>query len=244
MVNWIESAPEPQRLVLAWQAPDHLGVRHRWAVGLLERGSHPADCGLIYFQEPGEIAAWNPRRSIEELFALGYQGYPAFSLRKREHEDVLPAFMRRLPPRGRSDFDEYRRQFRLRPSQAISDFALLGQTEAKLPSDGFSVVDPLDGTLSHCDLMLEIAGYRYYPARAGVAVGNAVTVQPEPDNEHDPAAVAVRVRGEKVGNINRLQTAAFHQWLSERTVTAVIERLNGRPEKPRAFIFVRVRPAG
>lgn len=35
MGNWIEVASEPRKLFLAWQAPDHMDNRFRWAVGEL-----------------------------------------------------------------------------------------------------------------------------------------------------------------------------------------------------------------
>jgi hypothetical protein len=38
-----------------------------------------------------------------------------------------------------------------------------------------------------------------------------------------------------------LQTTAFHRWLESGLVSAVVERLNGNPDRPRAFIFVWVR---
>ena len=244
MANWIEIAPEPTSLFLAWQAPDHMGDRFRWAVGLLER-SAAGDCSLRYLQPGLDFETHNQGRRFEEVLKLGYQGYPAFSLRRERHSvGVLSALMRRLPPPSRPDFAEYKRQFRLPPYLFVSNFALLGRTEAKLPGDGFSVVDPLDGSVQHCDLMLEMVGHRYYAEENQLAVGDSVELRPEPENEHDPNAVVIQmVNGLKVGCINRLQTAAFRQWLSETRVTAVVERLNGRPGKPRAFIFVRVRPS-
>jgi hypothetical protein len=124
----------------------------------------------------------------------------------------------------------------------VSDFGLLGRTEAKLPSDGFSLVDPLNGANARCDLMLEVAGYRYYAPVADLTVGDSLTIQREHNNEHDPNAVAFRVADQKIGNINRLQADTFQQWLSEREVSAIVERLNGLPGRPRAFAFVRVRP--
>jgi hypothetical protein len=236
-------APEPTSLFLAWQGPDHLGERFRWAVGILERTAL-GDCSLCYLQPGPEFEAHNQGRGFDEILKLGYQGYPAFPVKRKRHSgEVLSALMRRLPPPSRPDFAEYKRQFRLPPHLFVSNFALLGRTEAKLPGDGFSVVDPLDGSAQACDLMLEVAGYRYYAAETRLAVGYSVVLRPEPENEHDPSAVVIQVAKSKVGYINRLQTAAFRQWLSERRVTASVERLNGRPDKPRAFIFVRVRPA-
>jgi len=104
-----------------------------------------------------------------------------------------------LPPRSRSDFEEYKRQFRLPPDLHLSDFALLGKTEAKLPSDGFSVVDPLDPDTDQCDLMLEVAGYRYYAENVQVALDEPVSIQAEPGNKFDPDAVMVCTGGKKIG---------------------------------------------
>jgi hypothetical protein len=244
VVNWIEMAPEPTTLFLAWQAPDHMGDRFRWAMGTLERTA-AGDCSLHYLQPGPDFETHNQGRGFDEVLNLGYQGYPAFSPKRERHSaGVLSALMRRLPPPSRPDFVEYKRQFRLPPYLFVSNFALLGRTEAKLPGDGFSVVDPLDGSVQHCDLMLEVAGYRYHTEETQLAIGDPVELRPEPENEHDPNAVVIQtVTARKVGYINRLQTAAFRQWLSERRVTAVVERLGGRRGKPRAFIFVRVRPA-
>ncbi|MEI6985524.1 MAG: HIRAN domain-containing protein [Rhodospirillaceae bacterium] len=133
----------------------------------------------------------------------------------------------------------------LRRSTAVTLIrkALLGLTESKLPSDGFSIVDPLNPDTECCDLMLEIAGFRYYVEiePLGVGVGYPVEILGEPDNTKDPNAVKICVGGRKIGNVNRPQTAALRSWLVGRQVSAVIERLNGNAKKPRAFIFVRVR---
>jgi HIRAN domain len=86
--------------------------------------------------------------------------------------------------------------------------------------------------------MLEMAGHRYYAAQVRLSVGDVVTIEAEPGNQHDPNAVVMRVAGRTTGYINRLQATAFQQWLSEREVSAVIERLNGQPRRPRAFVFL------
>jgi hypothetical protein len=244
MGNWIERVAEPRRLVLAWQAPDHLGDRFRWAVGLLDFDD--AQCVLRYLRAGAEFMSFNQGRTYDQLLALDYQGYPAFNLRREVHDQgVMETLMRRLPPRTRPDFQDYERHFRLGADLDLSDFALLGQTEAKLPSDGFSVVDLLDPETDWCDLMLEIAGFRYYvrdePLRVGV--GHRVEIRAEPDNPHDPHAVEVSVGARRIGYINRLQAPTFLSWLSTRRVSGMIERVNGDPQRPRAFIFVRVRPA-
>jgi hypothetical protein len=241
--NWIEYVAEPKKLFLAWQAPEGLKVRFRWAVGVLEHVDQ--DLQLRYLADGAEFQSVNQGRTYDELTALGYQGYPGVSLHKQIHRrGIMTILMRRLPPRRRPDFDEYKRQFRLKSDLNVSDLALLGLTEAKLPSDGFSVVDPLDPETQCCDLMLELAGFRYYAhAIPELQVGDDVVIQPEPQNPHDPNAVQVRTRGVTIGYINRLQTNAFRHWLINRHVSGAIERLNGKSEHPRAFIFVQVRSA-
>jgi hypothetical protein len=241
--HWIEQVPEPRKLFLAWQAPDHMGDRFRWAVGILV--PRDGECTLRYFQPGAEFERHNQGYPFTRLLELGYQGYPGFKPRQAVHEDgVLAALMRRLPPRSRPDFSDYKRLFRLPRSLDLSNFALLGQTEAKLPNDGFSVVDPLDPEIVACELLSEIAGLRYYLKDSTLAleIGDPIELLPEPENPKDPNAVKVYVGSARIGYVNRLQAGTFLQWLKYRQVTGVIERLSGTIERPRAFIFIRVRP--
>jgi hypothetical protein len=242
MANMIRHLCEPDRLYLAWQAPDGVGTRFRWAVATVVPSTD--GCRLRYLIGD-EFKAANQGLDHSELASLGYQGYPAFNPRRLEHSDgVLEAFLRRLPPRNRPDYAAYQSQFRIDPEAKPSDLAMLAATEAKLPSDGFSLVDTLNPNSSSCDLLLEIAGFRHYADKVSrdLEIGQPVEVLPEPDNEYDPGAVVVRAHGERLGYINRLQAPTFLRWLAERNVVAEIERLNGSRDKPRAFIFVRVRP--
>ncbi|HWL04229.1 MAG TPA: HIRAN domain-containing protein [Xanthobacteraceae bacterium] len=245
MEHWLEEVREPKVLVLAWQAPDHMKDRFRWAVGEIM----PKGDGFIlrYFAPGSSFEDHNGGRRYEEMIGLGYAGYAAFPTKVREHTaGVIEAFNRRLPPRGRSDFAEYMKHFRLRNFEALSNFALLGKTEATLPSDGFSLVDPLDGENPSCDILLEVAGHRYYAKNLGnlIHTGAGVEISPEPTNEHDSNAVRFSIEGLTIGYVNRIQTAAFNQWLKSAKIRAVIERVNGKPERPRVFLFVKVRPAG
>jgi len=54
-------------------------------------------------------------------------------------------------------------------------------------------------------------------------------------------SMRVKARGDVVGYVNRLQTATFHKLLREGSVEATLDRLNGSSDRPRAFMFVRVR---
>jgi hypothetical protein len=240
--NWVEHIVDPRRLFLAWQAADQFGNRFRWAVGEITRDG--SNYTFRYLQG-AEFENLNQGRRESELSALGYRGYPAFKPRQIVHtHDVIAPFLRRVPPRGRSDFNAYKEQFRLHADTEVSDFALLGITEAKLPSDGFSLVDPLDGDTLPRELLLEVAGHRYYRDLLSrpPLVGERADLLPEPDNKFDPNAVKVLIDDQCAGYVNRLQAKAFLRGLSQARTTAVVERVNGKADNPRLFIFVRISP--
>lgn len=229
-MNEIQHICEPDHLILTWQSPDLAGKnRKRYGVADLYRVE--GDAVLIY-RDDSEVSA-------AEM--LGYTGYPAFRRDSREHKGALSAFKRRLPPRGRSDFSDYLKNFRLH-SCDLSDFALLAYTEAKLPSDGFALVSRLDGGCVPSEYMLEIAGFRHYlESSEGMAVGDELEVSLESENPFDSNAVALLWNGAKIGNVNRFQVESVARWLKNCSVSATFERRNGSPERPRGYVFVKVR---
>ncbi|MBF0372056.1 MAG: hypothetical protein HQL39_01410 [Alphaproteobacteria bacterium] len=170
--------------------------------------------------------------------SLGYQGYPAFKLGHREHRTgVLEAFMGRLPPRSRTDFGAYLEGLRLSECARLSDFALLGYSEAKLPSDGFSLVHTFEEGTPPFELMMEVAGHRHHRTTK-IDIGDELLLEPEPDNQVYPRAVRVVHDGRRVGYVNRLQTPVFHRWIKVGAVKAVVEKMNGKADHPRLFAFV------
>ena len=241
MTGFLEAVSEPKRLILAWQSSDLSGSnRYRFAVGQIDPG---LECTFRYFEAGEEFERHNQGNAFSKMEDLGYLGYPAFDRSRLIHSTgVMEALMRRLPPRSRSDFAAYAARFLLPVDRSLTDVTLLGRTEATLPSDGFSVVDPLDPDLDRCDLLLEVAGFRHYASKVAVREGQIVEVLADPGNEHDPDAVEFRVNGSKFGNVNRLQAATFRRWLTDAHVDGRVERLNGTTERPRAYVFVRVTP--
>jgi hypothetical protein len=241
MVQWLQYVGEPTDLILAWQADDRTRIRFRWAVARLRREGE--GCVLSYLDADTEFPIANQGRKYGEILDLGYRGYPGFKPSAGKRQDgVLSSLMRRLPPRTRSDFGAYLRHFRVPPGKHLSDFALLGLTEAKLPNDGFSIVDPLHGYSPPSDLLCEVAGYRYYVGDLqDPQIGALVSIVPEPDNEHDENAVKFVIEGAKVGNVNRLQTATFLRWISTCSLDAHVERVNGTVNRPRLYVMTKVR---
>ena len=241
---WIEAIGHPDRLILAWQAPDEYKDRVRWAVGEL---TGEGNGGRFRYYGGDEFRRLNDGRDSGQLTSAGFLGYPAFDPRRMStsgdfREGVIDAFMRRLPPASRSDFPRYLEHFRLRSADGLSHLSLLAVTEARLPSDGFSLIDPLNADTLARDVVFEIAGHRHNTRnRNALVAGQPLMLVSHPDNAHDPNAVRIEASGDLIGHVNRLQAATFGLWLKERAVSAWLLRLNGTPEKPRAFAFVRVR---
>lgn len=238
--NSIEHVREPHRLVLAWQAPDQFNLRFRWAIGELKSLS---DTFTFRYFDADEFSKLNDGRQFDELLSFGYRGYPTFALGKDVYtKSVISPFLRRLPPRSRSDFTDYMAGFHIAPNVKLSDFALLAVTEGKLPSDGFSLVDEYLETEGPRELFVELAGHRHYrpKLKQPLVIGDTVTLAAEPTNPIDPNAVMILASGECIGYINRLQAKAFLTWLRESRVTATLEKLDGTVDKPRAFLFASI----
>lgn len=234
-MQYIDHISTPTRLLLVWQAPDGRD-RTRFVVGEILRDGEQVS--FRYLTDTADFV-----RAREH----GFVCYPAFRKTDRVYSDgVMDSFLRRLPPRKRGDFAKYLEQWRLSPSSNLSDFALLAYSGAKLPSDGFSIDWPLDDVTAPCELLLEVAGFRY---QEDVSIdelreGMSVTFRREPDNIHDPHALAVEFEGRRIGYIKRTQCEAVSRWLLEYDVEAVIERLNGTPERPIIYLFCRIREKG
>ncbi|WP_404361386.1 hypothetical protein [Methylotuvimicrobium sp. KM1] len=128
-MNLISYVPQPNRLLLVWQAPEGKS-RKRFVVGEIRlEGKHYT---FRYLANTKDFA---------DARIEGFVCYPAFrKLTQEYNESVLETFLRRVPPRKRGDFNKYLKQWRLSPEVDISDFALLGHTGAKLPNDGFSLI--------------------------------------------------------------------------------------------------------
>jgi hypothetical protein len=245
LVSWIEYPSEPKELLLAWQAPPSVSDRLRWAVGRLWKIREEA---VFDYLQGEEFDALNLGRSVDDLRAAGYSGYPAFDMKRRPEggyrDRVLEAFLRRVPPATRSDFSNYLAHYHIRRSTLLSPFGLLAVTEARLPSDGFSLVDPLDVSASCVDLVFEVTGFRYFRQEsASVELGDQLELEPDYANPKDSQAVQVKAAGRVIGYVNRLQAPTIRKWLEQRVVSCCIARLNGWPDSPRAYAFLQVRPA-
>lgn len=230
-MNLIRHVPQPNRLLLVWQSPEGKS-RIRFVVGEICRINE--SYVFRYLVDTDDFNA---------AVAEGFVCYPAFRKHNQEYNDsILETFLRRLPPRKRGDFNKYLEQWRLSSDIDISDFALLGHTGAKLPNDGFSLINPFDDIKAPFEFYIEVAGFRYQKtvSLSDISLGMPVNFIAEPENEHDHQAVRIEASGRKIGYINKAQSPAFLRWFDHHAINGVIERINGTEERPLVYIYGRV----
>ncbi|MBU2805362.1 HIRAN domain-containing protein [Acidithiobacillus ferrooxidans] len=230
-MNLIERTFNPTRLLLAWQTPKGGPL---YSVGELIQRNDQTDFRYLIGTDDFQAAA-----------DQGFSGYSAFPLRKGEFTDgVMDVFMRRLPPRKRGDFAQYLEKFRLSPDADLSDFALLGYSGAKLPSDSFSVLWPMDDITAPAEVLLDVAGFRYQNvSMKDLSIGMMVSFIPEPENEIDNGAIRIETSGRRIGYVKRAQCDAVRTWIDRYVIEAQLERFNGTPERPVIYVFCRLRSA-
>ena len=223
---------EPNKLRLIWQAvngPD----RNKYVVAELVRAGP-------------NVSLYYNYNSVDFLSAIraGFLGHPAFDYRVPVHHgNVLEIFLKRVPPRNRSDFWLFLQKNGLSNHGYISDFALLGYSRARLPGDGFSLEIDFSIEISPFEFFTEISGFRYYQGmhlEMETLLGQLVTLMHEPDNPVDATAIEVVVGGTKLGYIPRTQTAEFHNWISSMPLGVWIDRIEGTPARPLVALFVKV----
>jgi hypothetical protein len=235
-MNMIEHIVSPQRLLLVWRTDRPGASRTRRVVAEVVRPS---------LEDPAVLRYLHGSEDFESAKSEGFHGYPSFDMKQNEHSsNVLDSFIRRLPPRKRDDFDAYLEQHRLLSHSEISDMALLAYTNAKLPGDGFELYPDLSDARPPFEIIIEVAGFRH---QYGVVIediynGDPVTLKAEPDNLYDPNAIAVYHNGKNVGYIARAQAVSFHSWFKKGyKVNAVVERINGKVDRPLVYLFITVR---
>ena len=205
----------------------------------LRRNGQDAD--LVYLRDSEDYAAAKVKG-----FGVGgeYQGFPA----NKDYSGVLAAFMRRLPPRSRSDFDKFMEAIRIPPGTEVSDFALLGYAGAKLPGDDFYIIHPFDEAQPPFEFLLQIAGYSHYRSSVPceeLKIGMPARFELELDRRFDPEAVRIvipEVSPETAGYVCRGLAPQFRKWLmAGLQVGGMIERVNGIGDHPVVYLFITIR---
>lgn len=230
-MHFIEHIIEPQKLLLAWQSSDE---QHRTRYIVAELFRTPENkIDLIYLKNS---------QDFHKAKKKGFESYLAFNDVNEIHHDVLDAFMRRLPPRTRGDFSQYMQRLRLQPDAQLSDFALLGYSGAKLPSDGFSIIHPFYDVDASFELLLEAAGFRHVQKNHDeIKINDRAKFSKNFNENTQEEAVEIIVNQKLIGYVNRGLLPSFLMWLEKnRIIDAWIEKINGSPGKPSVYLYVKV----
>ena len=229
--NRITHLQNPTRLCLAWGERG----RKRYPVGELTCGEGDT-VTLRYFPDTPEF---------DEAKERGFLPIPAFRDENRDHSvNVMDYFMSRITSRERGDFDLYLETLGIDPSDkgGISDFALLGYGEGRLPGDGYHVINPYDEATPPLEFVTEVADLAHGEfSDERISVGEKVDLLPEPENEADENAVRMEIDGRKIGYVNRIQAPAVRRWMDQGcALSGSVFRTNGLPSGPRVFVFLEV----
>jgi len=230
-MRFIEHIIEPIKLLLAWQSSDEKH-RTRYIVAELNRVGN--EINLIYLVNTEDFHKAQSR---------GFESYPAFQDINKVHDNVLNAFMRRLPPRTRGDFSQYLEGLRLKPETQLSDLALLGYSGAKLPSDGFSIIHPFNNVGGACELLIEAAGFRHIKKNNNVEIkiDDPVIFSKEFNETTQEEAINITADGKHIGYVNRGLIPTFNDWIDKKRIArAWVEKMNGAPGRPTAYVYVKI----
>ncbi|OAI47687.1 hypothetical protein AYO45_05655 [Gammaproteobacteria bacterium SCGC AG-212-F23] len=231
-MHFIEHIIEPNKLLLAWQSSDEQH-RTRYIVAELNRAEND-QITLTYLTNEDDF---------RKAQSKGFESYPAFPDISKTYDNVLDAFMRRLPPRTRGDFTQYLEGLRLKPDTKLSDFALLGYSGAKLPSDGFSIIHPFNNVRGACELLIEAAGFRHIKKKHDIEinVNDSATFSKEFNEATQAEAIHITVNSQHIGYVNRGLLPTFFDWMNNnRIVNAWVEKINGTPDKPSRYLYVKI----
>lgn len=239
MTRMMKYVREPSALNVVWhsinfdQRDKEVHKGKYFVIGRLEKQGN----GLLLTYLKGT-------EDYQEAIENGFKGFVAFPHERSDmgYKWAMESFKERLPARSRSDFDRYLRSVLLPPSLDISDFALLGYTEGRLPSDGFVFMIDFSDYVPPFDFVSEISGFRYHANKEDVKVGDEVLLAHEPENSKDSNAIAIYLENKKIGYINRTQTVYFKRWKKKGyIVSASIGKINGSAKRPNITLLIQVR---
>lgn len=230
--HFIEHIIEPTKLLLVWQSSNEQH-RKRYVVAEIHR-SDDDKYTLMYLVNSKDFI---------EAQKYGFEYYPAFKEIYKIHDNVLDAFMRRLPPKTRGDYSKYLEGLRLKPDVELTDFAMLGYSGAKLLSDEFSIIHPFNDVEGPCELLIEVAGYRHRieKIKASPTLNSHAAFERSYFGEED--SIEIIVNGDYIGCVTRALIPTFQNWLDDNRIKdAFVEKTNGTATKPTLYLFVQITP--
>lgn len=210
-------------LYLAWRQPDH----RWWPVGRLSYDGSEYVFGYTKGAMSAASGGFRPLLSFPDRDQIYVS------------KQLFPMFGNRLPPRSRPDYQDFVEWLDLGPAET-DPMGMLARSGGQRETDMFEVFPiPEPSPAGRYESAFFVHGLRHRGAEAEGAVrrlaaGDALVLQPEPENPHDPRALRVltTVRGTHLGFVPRYLCADVHG-LQDATgpdgVRVLVRRINAAP---------------
>lgn len=166
-------------LYLIWKDPQQ---RRNYIVGKLSRNDY---FSFEYFGDfvQAELHGWSKIEAFPEEKVYVSQ-------------TLFPVFSSRLPDRKRRDIDSILEKYGLKE---YDEFELLGKSEARLPIDTYSFIDPIFPADENIERFFFVMGIRHHAPCEGencsclpnIKVGGELYLEPEPTNLQDKNAIKI-----------------------------------------------------
>lgn len=158
----------------------------------------------------------------EKAEKYGWSKLEAFpEIRTYESETIFPVFASRLPDRKRKDIDKILDKYGL---SMFDEFELLRKSEARLPIDTYSFIDPIFPEDETVSLEFFVMGIRYNTPCKGeecsllpnIEVGDELIFEKEPNNKEDSNAICIKTMdGSILGYVPRYYNSAVIERLDK-----------------------------
>jgi hypothetical protein len=185
------------RLLVAWRQPDRLTV----PVGVLSRAAG-GSFEFSYLKQAEAVEGFRPFAGLDDL------------RRVYRSDRLFPVIANRLMPRERPDFSEWLGHLGLSDDADI--FEILGRSGGLRMTDNVELLPYPQVTGGRVLTRFFVRGIRHLDEAVSVArrlqPGERLTLQREPENQVNPAAVLLNVEtGEPVGYVPDYLTGMVHE---------------------------------
>ena len=185
--------------------------------------------------------------SLKESIDNGFEGVPAFDLDKKSHENALKVFMRRLPPKNRTDYDKflslYGLDINLDSVKSISDFELLGYTGAYVSGNSFHLTNPFIDIEAPFEFVFRASAFNQYSKNLEdhLEINSQLSLKLERDNIFDNRAIQIVYKDIHIAYIPRGLIDSFHFWLKrDYKINLYTYRINGSSSYQYLYVFAEL----
>lgn len=178
-------------------------------------------------------------KGVSEASKYGFVNYPDFP--KKDivyYNNVIDVFSQRLNDQSRSDTERYFEFWEIDKRYANDKYYILAQTQGILSTDKFEF---LAWYYLKKDLVFisEIAGISHNDVSTKLLnIGDSLTWEKEPNNQHDNKAILVKKGDIKLGYVKRIHNLVFHDKRAENLKIRVKD-IESNEIITRVFISIR-----